>query len=270
MAPRAKVVHAPDVAVERMQEKDGWAISEFRLPISGRDGSATTLFHSIFRPGSTHAKHVHTRCDEFVAYVDGRGLIGQSHGRAEVTPGHRRRIPQGTEHFLHNESAGQSLVIGFYVGAGSVAESGYEHRGDVTKADIERPWPDVDEGVLVQLADTPRAELSGLDAWSQAEVHVSVGSQTGCPNALLDVVLPAGARLGAHRLRACEQLYYVIAGEGELRAGGKRHSVRRGDVVFLPAGEVSAWASHSNGEELWLVGVLTGAGSLQESGYEAA
>ena len=29
------VVHIDDVEIERMQEKDGWAISEFRLPISG-------------------------------------------------------------------------------------------------------------------------------------------------------------------------------------------------------------------------------------------
>ena len=26
-------------------------------------GSSTTVFHSIFRPGSTHAKHLHSRCD---------------------------------------------------------------------------------------------------------------------------------------------------------------------------------------------------------------
>ena len=49
------LVHVDDVTPENMKKGEGWAISEFRLPISGKDGSSTTLFHSIFRPGSTHA-----------------------------------------------------------------------------------------------------------------------------------------------------------------------------------------------------------------------
>ena len=58
------LVHVEDVAPQNMHKREGWAISEFRLPISGRQGAATTVFHSIFRPGSTHAKHLHARCDE--------------------------------------------------------------------------------------------------------------------------------------------------------------------------------------------------------------
>ena len=46
------VIHCDDVPIERMEKREGWAISEFRLPISGAQGSATTVFHSIFRPGS--------------------------------------------------------------------------------------------------------------------------------------------------------------------------------------------------------------------------
>ena len=49
-----------DITIDKMEEKEGWAISEVRLPISGENGSSTTVFHSIFRPGSTHAKHLHT------------------------------------------------------------------------------------------------------------------------------------------------------------------------------------------------------------------
>ena len=55
MSPNHKLVHVDDVQPENMKKDAGWAISEFRLPITGKDGSSTTLFHSIFRPGSTHA-----------------------------------------------------------------------------------------------------------------------------------------------------------------------------------------------------------------------
>ena len=44
------VIQTYDVEIERMQEHDGWAISEFRLPITGETGSATTVFHSISVP----------------------------------------------------------------------------------------------------------------------------------------------------------------------------------------------------------------------------
>ena len=67
-----------------MKKDAGWAISEFRLPICGKDGSSTTLFHSIFRPGSTHARHLHSKCDEIAVYVSGRGTVGQRDERTEV------------------------------------------------------------------------------------------------------------------------------------------------------------------------------------------
>ena len=69
------VIQTYDVEIERMQEQDGWAISEFRLPITGETGSATTVFHSIFRPGSTHAKHLHTVSDEIAVYLSGNGVV---------------------------------------------------------------------------------------------------------------------------------------------------------------------------------------------------
>ena len=109
-----KLVHVDDVQPESMKQGDGWAISEFRLPITGRDGSSTTLFHSIFRPGSTHAKHLHANCDEIAVYLKGHGIVGQSGERTQVRPGHCRLMPAGSEHFFHNETKDEEgLVIGF-------------------------------------------------------------------------------------------------------------------------------------------------------------
>ena len=55
MSLKYPLVHVGDVTPENMKKGEGWAISEFRLPITGKDGSATTIFHSIFRPG-LHAR----------------------------------------------------------------------------------------------------------------------------------------------------------------------------------------------------------------------
>jgi len=130
MSLKYPLVHVDDVRPENMKQGEGWAISEFRLPISGKNGSSTTLFHSIFRPGSTHAKHLHRNCDEIAVYLKGHGIVGQGNERTEVRPGHCRLMPKGSEHFFYNETKDEEgLVIGFYVGATSVADTGYEFRG---------------------------------------------------------------------------------------------------------------------------------------------
>jgi mannose-6-phosphate isomerase-like protein (cupin superfamily) len=264
------VVHVDDVAAERMQSSDGWAISEFRLPVSGADGSATTLFHAIFRAGSTHSRHVHTNCDEFVAYVEGEGVVGGGDGRERIASGYRRRVPQGSEHFFKNEgTTGEALVVGFYVGAGSVEGSGYEHRGTVGPEDVEPPFPGIDDGVLVTVDDTPLADLSGVAPWSQAEVRMSVGSHTGTPNALLDASLRGGAGITPHRMRHCEQLYFVAGGTGVVESGTTSTEVRAGHVVFVPKDAEFAVRSADGAQPLWFLGVLTGAGSLAEAGCEA-
>ena len=93
-AAKHPLVHVDDVTPERMAKTEGWSISEFRLPITGACGSSTAAFHSIFRPGSSHKKHLHARSDEIAIYLRGHGVVGQSNGRAEVRAGHCRLMPQ--------------------------------------------------------------------------------------------------------------------------------------------------------------------------------
>lgn len=264
-----KVVHVDDVPIERMQKAAGWAISEFRLPISGADGSSTTMFHSIFRAGSAHSQHVHHNCDEFVAYVRGRGVVGGGRGRARAESGLRRRIPQGSQHFFKNQSEEDALVIGFYMGAGSVEGSGYEHRGNVEDADVEPPFQDIEDGTLVTVDTAPVADLSAVPAWSQADVRLSVGSHNGSPNAMLDATVAPGARIERHRLTGAEQLYFVAAGEGVVTSAHGSTPIREGSVVFV-AKDADVEISSVGTEPLWFLGVLTGAGGLAEAGAVAS
>src|SRR5690349_8053708 len=169
MTLRCPLIHVDDVVPENMSKGEGWAISEFRLPISGRHGAATTVFHSIFRPGSTHAKHLHSRCDEIAVYLKGHGVVGQGDERTEVRPGHCRLMPKGSEHFFFNETKDEEgLVIGFYVGATSVADTGYAFCGNVTPADTAMArGTGLRGGILVHIdAVSPlaeRPEMQGVD-----------------------------------------------------------------------------------------------------------
>lgn len=263
------LIHVDDVQPENMQKGDGWAISEFRLPVSGVHGSSTTIFHSIFRPGSTHAKHLHSRCDEIAVYLKGHGIVGQSDQRTQVGPGHCRLMPAGSPHFFHNETKDQDgLVIGFYMGAKSVPDTGYQFCGNVAPADLQMPRaPTLTEGTLLNVRDVPPLKLNAADGWNVSDFRLPIGRHTGSPNAQFWAKLAPGDVHHKHRFERCEVLYYVISGEGIAGAGAAVARVRGGHTHFIPRGVEHFLANTSTTESLDVIGVYTGAGSLEEAGY---
>jgi mannose-6-phosphate isomerase-like protein (cupin superfamily) len=54
-----------------------------------------------------------------------------------VHGGHFHYVPKGVEHWLSNLSASDPIeVVGIYIGSGTVQETGYVYRGDVTADDL--------------------------------------------------------------------------------------------------------------------------------------
>ena len=130
-------VHLDDVAPENMDKGDGWHITDFRLPLSARNGSGSTLFRARFMPGAVHAKHRHENCEEIYYIISGHGLAGAGSDRVEVHGGQFHFIPSGVEHFMHNLSETEPIeAVGIYVGAGSVKDTGYVFMGNVTPEDL--------------------------------------------------------------------------------------------------------------------------------------
>ena len=81
----------------------------------------------------------HDNCEEIYYVISGRGFAGAGSDRVEVHGGHFHYIPSGVEHWLYNIGETEPIeVVGIYVGAGSVAETGYVYMGDVTEDDLER------------------------------------------------------------------------------------------------------------------------------------
>ncbi len=263
------LVHVDDVRPENMSSDQGWAISEFRLPITGKDGSSTTIVHSIFRPGSTHAKHLHRNCDEIAVYLKGHGIVGQRDERCEVRPGPCRVMPKGVEHFFFNETKDEEgLVIGFYVGAKSVADTGYEFRGKVTDADIRMPRGETfREGILVNIDDVKPARMNANEGWSITDFRLPIGRHNGSTTALFWAKFMPGAIHRKHRHDNCEELYYIIKGRGIAGAGPDRAEVRGGHVHYIPKGVEHFLCNTSKTEPLEAIGLYIGAGSVEETGY---
>lgn len=135
---RGTLVHLDDIKPENMDRGDGWLISDFRLPIAQHNGSRSTLFRARFSPGAIHKKHCHQDCEEIYYVISGRGLAGAGNDRVEVRGGHFHYIPKGVEHWLYNLSDTEAIeVVGIYINAGNVAETGYVYMGDVTRDDLQ-------------------------------------------------------------------------------------------------------------------------------------
>lgn len=268
MALQYPLIHIDDVKPENMAEGDGWAISEFRLPITGECGSSTTVFHSIFRSGSTHKKHLHTKSDEIAVYLSGNGVVGQGDGRAEVRAGHCRLMPKGSVHFFHNETKEEeAVVVGFYLGAKSVEDSGYQFCGDVTEEDLKMPREGFDEGILVHLDDVPPENMNEGDGWSITDFRLPLGKHNGSSTTLFRARFFPGAVHKKHRHDNCEEIYYIISGHGLAGAGDDRVEVRGGHFHYIPAG-VEHWLYNlSDTEPVEAVGMYINAGSVEDTGY---
>ena len=268
MALQYPLIHIDDVKPENMNEGEGWAISEFRLPITGECGSSTTVFHSIFRPGSTHKKHLHTDCEEIAVYLSGNGVVGQGDGRTEVRAGHCRLMPKGSVHFFHNETKDEeAVVVGFYLGARSVEDTGYEFHGDVTGEDLKMPREGFSEGILVHLDDVPQENMNEGEGWSITDFRIPLGKHNGSATTLFRARFFPGAVHKKHRHEACEEIYYIISGHGLAGAGPDRVEVRGGHFHYIPKG-VEHWLYNlSETEPVEAIGIYIGSGSVEDTGY---
>ncbi|MCB1957766.1 MAG: cupin domain-containing protein [Rhodocyclaceae bacterium] len=53
---------------------------------------------------------------------------------------------------------------------------------------------------------------------------------------LAEARLAVGARTARHRHREAEEIYFVLAGEGEMELAGEAFVVRSGDTICIPPG----------------------------------
>ena len=262
------LVHVDDIPIEKMEKQEGWAISEFRLPISGDNGSSTTVFHSIFRPGSTHAKHLHTNCEEIAVYLKGYGVVGQGDDRAEVKQGHCRLMPKGSTHFFYNETKDEeAIVVGFYLGAKSVEDTGYKFCGEVTEEDLSMQRQGLTEGILVHLDDVIPEKMDEGEGWSISDFRLPIGKHNGSSTTLFRASFQPGAVHKKHLHENCEEIYYIISGHGLAGAGPDRVEVRGGHFHYIPKGVEHFLYNLSDTESIEAIGIYIGSGSVEDTGY---
>lgn len=262
------LVHVDDVPSASSNSDAGWEISEFRTPISGHDGSSTTAYHSVFRPGSMHAKHRHNNCNEIAVYLKGQGVVGLGAARADVREGHCRLVPAGEDHFFYNTAKDEeALVVGFYLGAANVEATGYQFSGNVSDEDLAMPRDGSPGSVFVHLDEVPPENMNEGDGWLISDFRLPIGRHNGSDSTLFRAKFQPGAVHKKHAHENCEEIYYVISGHGLAGAGADRVEIRAGHFHYIPAGAEHWLHNLSATEPIEVVGVYIGAGSVAETGY---
>jgi mannose-6-phosphate isomerase-like protein (cupin superfamily) len=261
------LVHIDDVKPENMDADKGWRISQFRLPISKKQGSATTAFHSRFLLGASHKKHLHTECDELVYYISGRGVAGAGKSWKEVRGGSFRLNPKGVEHWFWNRGGDEPVeMVGFYLGAGSVEETGYIYRGDVAEEDVLGS-PGYYEYPIGHLDGVKPENMNADEGWCITDFRLPLSKREGCASTLFRARFKPGAVHNKHHHANCDEIYCIISGLGLAGAGDDRVEVRGGHFHFIPKG-VEHWLHNLSGAEpIEVVGVYLGAESVEETGY---
>ncbi|HEX5723017.1 MAG TPA: cupin domain-containing protein [Acidimicrobiia bacterium] len=127
------------------------------------------------------------------------------------------------------------------------------------------------EPYRTRLEDVPL--VSGLrrdEGWVDMQVQFLVDKHAaGSDDFLLGwTVLPPRARHERHRHQRADEFFVVLQGAGMVYTDAGRERAEKGDVVFTPRGH---WHGFDNtgSEDVVLVWGWSGAGSLEDAGYEA-
>ena len=133
------VVNVNDVEPAPVKTEDGWNRMDIRFVVEeSRSGSKEVCFwRTVFKPGSRHFKHRHTRSDEVIYVIGGRGASGAQDREIEVKAGDVHFISKDTVHWMRPLDPEEELeVCGCYTNTGSLEGSGYIFEGEVTETDM--------------------------------------------------------------------------------------------------------------------------------------
>jgi mannose-6-phosphate isomerase-like protein (cupin superfamily) len=78
------------------------------------------------------------------------------------------------------------------------------------------------------------------------------------------LVIAPGASEGMHRHPSLEEIYYVIAGDGEARVNGETAAIHKGDAVPVMLNEPHSFVNNGTQElELMIIGIANQKGALE-------
>ena len=113
--------------VEGLKRDDGWIDMQVQFLIDKeKAGADHVVGWTVLKPGASHECHLHRNCDEFFIVLKGHGHIITEHGLEPSGEGDVVYSPRGCWHGFNNTSSEDVVLVWGWMGAGSIAASGYE------------------------------------------------------------------------------------------------------------------------------------------------
>jgi len=87
---------------------------------------------------------------------------------------------------------------------------------------------------IIDLSDAPSAPMDGNRGMKKRLVDTALGTQA--LDVHMNILAPGGARGKLHKHSVSDNVYIVRSGSGEFIVEGKSYTVKKDQIVFIPAG----------------------------------
>ena len=122
-------VNERDIQPARVKRDEGWREMNIKWLLGEETVGLKTavLFKAVIKAGAAHEKHLHQKADELVYIISGKGRHGLGDEEWDTGPGDAYLNPRGIVHWSYGTDPNDPLtLVGVYLGAGSLEDTGYE------------------------------------------------------------------------------------------------------------------------------------------------
>ena len=122
-------LHERDVQSAQGNPDEGWRGIDIKFLLSEATVGikSAVLFKAVIKAGTAHEKHLHHVSDELVYIISGKGRHGLGDEEWDIGPGDTYLNPKEIVHWSYGNDPNDPLtVVGVYLDAGSLEDTGYE------------------------------------------------------------------------------------------------------------------------------------------------
>ena len=188
-----------------------------------------TLNHSIHLPGHEFTQHTHGETEDVFVILEGGTSVRQGEKYTPVVAGDAVFVPSGEVHGTVNTTDQPARLISFQSPPDMAL-----YRGERDASPEATPKPEAGRKSAVQITATSKG---GPIFGRQGDCRSVVSADRGARHLGLDYVELVAGEGFEHEPGQTEEIYVLIGGRAEARAGDKHWDLEFKDIIFLNPGD---------------------------------